>query len=817
MWLAAVVLAMWPAATPGDAPGGAQSRVPGQRAWTIYLAQDKHLDYNWCGSTTEIELRMATLVDYYLDLVSRTGGCWNLDGTLWLEVYRRHRGEEGARQLLEAIRRGRIGCPGNRSVLLWGILSTELALRACCGTVPVEQATGQRTRTALIMENPGLAGGLASILTECGFDFLARGIYALRAESYVHARQAYPLFWWQAPSGKRILVRWDRYDGTSAWGGYAEAFRLAAIAGEKWDALRVRSYGSRNTPDVFQQRKEFIRQTVARYEAYGPAYPISSILLLGTNGDNWTCTDDYQVFIRQFNAASDARVRIVDARYEDFFAAAEKEIRERKLTIPVVKGSFGISWEEWAAHLAGPTVEFREAERLMRLAEARHALAALNGKQDPSAAKALQEGFRALLDFAEHDFGGVDWRTAALSADVRSGAAARALTIARSLGGCGPDVPEFAGDQKAEQSEFSWRGGRVKFDPSKCAITSLIDERGGELVPQRGGLALGEFVHTRYPDTKKTPAVFPPAVPSSPNGHTHRLACSRSPRGVQITSEGTRWGFGFRTRWLLHEAHPWIDVTYRLENGWSPAPQSVQFCFPANLDEPVYRYDQAGAVLRAGPSSAGGDDLPGANPSLWAAQTFASAHSSRGHLLLLMPDTCLVQFGGGAVQAPGVSPSEIPAAIVSMPMMNLTRNDWQLVQGGRNCWEFRYRLVLAPAGAYEPLWALKEAQRFGTPTFLQVPGTEPALAGLRQLDISFDGGPVTALKVSEDGKRIIVRLWNVRERPASGSLKLPDGWTTAQACDALERPLAHLQVRDARAEFTLPGHTILAIGLPWGE
>ena len=29
-----------------------------RRQWTVYLAQDKHLDYNWCGSTEEIESRM---------------------------------------------------------------------------------------------------------------------------------------------------------------------------------------------------------------------------------------------------------------------------------------------------------------------------------------------------------------------------------------------------------------------------------------------------------------------------------------------------------------------------------------------------------------------------------------------------------------------------------------------------------------------------------------------------------------------------------------------------------------------------------------
>ena len=178
-----------------------------------------------------------------------------------------------------------------------------------------------------------------------------------------------------------------------------------------------------------------------------------------------------------------------------------------------------------------------------------------------------------------------------------------------------------------------------------------------------------------------------------------------------------------------------------------------------------------------------------------------------------MPDTCLVQFGANAVKTAAGPPPQIPAAIVSMPMMNLTRNDWQLVQGGRSCWEFRYRLVLSPPGPYDPLAAFQEAQRFGAPPYLQVPGTEPALTGLRQLEIAFDGGPVTALKLGEDGKRIIVRLWNVLDHPVSGSLKAPAGWTDAQACDALERPLHRLETRGSRVQFTAPAYGICTVGL----
>jgi len=111
------------------------------RQWTVYLAQDKHLDYNWCGSTTEVELRMTALLDYFLDAAERNQVCWNLDGTLWDEVYRRHRGQAGSARLHDAIRRDRIGYAGNYAVLLWGILDTETAIRACYGAIPIEKST----------------------------------------------------------------------------------------------------------------------------------------------------------------------------------------------------------------------------------------------------------------------------------------------------------------------------------------------------------------------------------------------------------------------------------------------------------------------------------------------------------------------------------------------------------------------------------------------------------------------------------------------------------------------------------------------------
>ena len=194
-----------------------------KRAWTVYIAPDKHLDYNWCGTHAEIETRMAQLLDFHLGLAERRGRKWNIDSTLWLDVYRRQRGEKGAKRLLEAIKKGSIGYGASYSVLLWGIMGTELAFRALYNSAAIQEQTGTANETALIMENRGLPWGVAEILAGAGFKYVARGTLPLRAESYDGKRLPYPLFWWISPSGRRLLVSWPPYVETGKWGGYAEA------------------------------------------------------------------------------------------------------------------------------------------------------------------------------------------------------------------------------------------------------------------------------------------------------------------------------------------------------------------------------------------------------------------------------------------------------------------------------------------------------------------------------------------------------------------------------------------------------------------
>ncbi|MEN6333557.1 MAG: glycosyl hydrolase-related protein, partial [Phycisphaerales bacterium] len=428
--------------------------------------------------------------------------------------------------------------------------------------------------------------------------------------------------------------------------------------------------------------------------------------------------------------------------------------------------------------------------------EAAEAVKTMTGHGDAKNRDLVRHGFVELLRFAEHDFGGTDRERAALSAGTRADAVTQAADIARSL------LPEpvertgHAGDGVREEPTFDWRGGRVVFDPNRCSVASIADASGQSWISS----GFGEFVHTRYRGQAKADSVFPEALPSSPAIMLRDLRCRRTDRGVRITADFDRCGFEVHSEWVFHEAHPWIDVCYRLRGGWTDDPQTVEFRFPFAMDKPAYRYDTPGAIVAAGPKQSGGDDLPGANPELYAGVTFAAASTEGRTALVFAPDSLLWRFG------------RENACVTSMPMMNLTRNDHQFGQAGRREWTFRYRVVLLDK-PFDPLAAVQEAQQFEVPPFLLVPGQSPAVSGLTALEIDFAGGPLLAFKVAEDNSRLILRFWNVLDRETRGSFQVPPGWSKPEVCDALERPEKSLDAAEDRVIFDVGSHGIATIAL----
>jgi hypothetical protein len=352
-----------------------------------------------------------------------------------------------------------------------------------------------------------------------------------------------------------------------------------------------------------------------------------------------------------------------------------------------------------------------------------------------------------------------------------------------------------------EDTTFAWRGGQVVFAPRRCAVVSLTDGAGRPWLSPGPGPALGEFVPTRYRTRGRPEAVIPEPLEAPDELVLDSLLTRRADHGVEILARFERTGYRVESKWRFRNDHPWIDVTYRLQDGWTDDPQTVEFAFPFDLDHPTYRYDAPGAIVRAGPQSAGGDDLPGANPELYAGLTFAAAGTSDRTALLLAPDALLWRFA-----------ADRGARLTSMPMMNLTANDHQFGQGGYRDWTFRYRIVLQDA-PFDSVGAIQEAQQFATPPFIQAPGAATSIPGLESLDFDFAAGPLLAFKVAEDHRRLILRFWNVTDQTAKGSLKLPPAWPRAERCDALERPKESLAVTSQRAHFTAAPRAIVTVAL----
>jgi alpha-mannosidase len=389
----------------------AEAALAPTRLWTLYIAQDKHLDYGWIHPVEDVAERMNLLLDYHLDASGRAGLRWNLDTARWVEEYVSARPAARVEQLMAALRSGTFEVSAVWLVPLAGLMGVEEILHSLSVAHHLEKFFGIPVRTASLQEVPSLPWGLATILAGAGLRHVVKGAYDLR-NPHLGEREPLPLSAWEGPDGSRVLLKWDTYISTNTWGGYAEAYKL-------W-----RSPG----PD---ERARFVEDTLARYDAYA-RYPSSAILLAGTGFDEYPQTTAVTEFIQGFNAQGWEYPRLVDATWHMFWQHVEREHQTgvAPLEVPVVRGDWGITWEEWPAQLAHLNTVYRRARETALAAQAIDALACRVESPLRNSARvgALGEAWRGLLQFTEHDFGGI---TATMADDMQCRKTTYAYSAAR--------------------------------------------------------------------------------------------------------------------------------------------------------------------------------------------------------------------------------------------------------------------------------------------------------------------------------------------------------------------------------------------------
>ena len=828
------------------------------RPWTIYIAQDKHLDYGWIHPVEQVIERLNVLTDFSLDHDMR----WNFESSIGVEEYLGARPSERGEQLLTKLRRGEMEVAANWLVPSPGILSVEEMIRLL-GYAHWLCAQGVPVQTVLMEEAPSLSWGMASVLAGAGFSHLIKGAYDLR-NPHLKERDPYPLAWWEGPDGRRVLLRWDLYADTGKWGGY----------GEGWIFWKSASNA---------ERAEYVEQTAARYEACAD-YPFDAILLVGTGFDEFPQTTAATDFIGWFNAQGWDYPRLVDATWSDFWQAIESQLDPKRL--PVLRGDFGTAWEEWPAQIARLSNLYRRARQTVFSAETLTALAQnLERRSAPKRFQALETAWRGLLQFAEHDFGGIsaDYQEdvyetkagyahaalrdgtralesaiAILAAFVPAAKGGRALVVANPnnwpRGGIvevvvheaapydvvdavsGQAIPcqvetrgpgwmqHYLSFEAQDVPGFGWKSYTVRRSGNSVALSepvegktlyenehfrllvntvnggldSVFDKRSGRDLVRRSGYTLNEYLYHS-------------------DGTLHRaqlqsIALRRGPLCDHLIVETICLRARLRSTYKLYHPTPRLEIVNELYKEASSEPQASWFAFPFNTNPAQYRYDGMAAILRPGLQSQGGDLLPGSGLSSTAGQSFLAADLGEQQIVLATPDAYLFQFGEGILADPlGDSDPHAPLAL-SLALHNFTRNDFLVRQGGQENFTFRYAISILPGENSQAVqFAADYAQSL--PRAWASGANESALPPAGSfVSVAPPNVIVTGLKVADDGKGYALRLWECDGQETDVTVDAHKlGVTQAWASDLLERKQAILPIEHGTVRVILPARGLAAI------
>ncbi len=185
------------------------------KPWTVYLVQHSHTDIGYTRPQTEILPEHLRYIDYALDFCDLTDSYpedsrfrWTCEVSWPVREYCRYRPQAQIDRLKRRIAEGRIEVAGmflNMSDIAdEAILAASLQPLAEC-----KKTLNAPVVTAMQDDVNGLAWCLADYFSDAGIKYVSMGINKTRSLLPFDRPTA---FWWESPSGKRVLAwRPDHY------------------------------------------------------------------------------------------------------------------------------------------------------------------------------------------------------------------------------------------------------------------------------------------------------------------------------------------------------------------------------------------------------------------------------------------------------------------------------------------------------------------------------------------------------------------------------------------------------------------------------
>ena len=250
---------------------------------------------------------------------------------------------------------------------------------------------------------------------------------------------------------------------------------------------------------------------------------------------------------------------------------------------------------------------------------------------------------------------------------------------------------------------------------------------------------------------------------------------------------------------VLTDDKPYVDLMVTIDKTWDTSPEACYVAFPFALPKSQPRYQTAGGVVR--PHL---DQLPDCNQDYHTAQQWVDLSNEKCGVTVTTVDAPNVMFGGFNVAQMFDQPRRnIPPLFLSLAMTNYYHTNYAGGQLGSVT--FHYRIV--PHDRYDVAESTRIGQEAAFPLFchpvMNPSGKDPPQASL--LEIGHSAIVPLAVKPSEDGKAIVLRLFNASEAAAKTKITFPSRHLAgAWQCDSLENPGSQMKAGKDSFHVELP-------------
>jgi alpha-mannosidase len=198
------------------------------KKWFIYLVQHTHTDIGYTRPQSEILPEHLRFIDYALDYCDLTDSYpdnaqfrWTCEASWAVNQYLESRPPNQIARLKQRIDEGRIEITG----MLFNMSEIADENIYAASLMPVKKCKdlGLKITTAMQNDVNGIAWCLADYFSDTGVEYLIMGQHGHRARIPFD----YPTpFWWESPSGKRLLAfRADHYMTGNFWGIHTGNFQ----------------------------------------------------------------------------------------------------------------------------------------------------------------------------------------------------------------------------------------------------------------------------------------------------------------------------------------------------------------------------------------------------------------------------------------------------------------------------------------------------------------------------------------------------------------------------------------------------------------